>query len=221
MVALQQEDYETAAELLESAANYRYLAGDYLGEANSSNTLGDVYMALGRDNNAIGAYRVALRAGAEADARALQLRAIDGLLEIYFERQAWQTVLEYLNQRRELTLAATEPDVQTAVTLRWLGDYYSIQGDVTAAEQAYSRGLGLARLLENPALEAEFDQPYPGTLGCHHNKPLPVEQRLRCAIAWGLSRPIIQNLPLGEVRVRGVRGSHPLSTGAGVGESWQ
>lgn len=150
LVALQQEDYETAAELLESAANYRYLAGDYLGEANSSNTLGDVYMALGRDNNAIGAYRVALRAGAEADARALQLRAIDGLLEIYFERQAWQTVLEYLNQRRELTLAATEPDVQTAVTLRWLGDYYSIQGDVTAAEQAYSRGLGLARLLENP-----------------------------------------------------------------------
>jgi tetratricopeptide (TPR) repeat protein len=156
LVALQQEDYETAAELLEAATNYRYLAGDYLGEANSSNTLGDVYLALGRDNNAIGAYRLALRAGAEADARALQLRAIDGLLKIYFERQAWQTVLEYLNLRRELTLEAAEPDVQTAVTLRWLGDYYYIQGDMTAAEQAYSRGLGLARALENPSLEAEL-----------------------------------------------------------------
>jgi tetratricopeptide (TPR) repeat protein len=156
LVALQRQDYEAAAKLLETATNYRYLAGDYLGEANSSNTLGDVYIALGRNNNAIGAYRVALRAGAEAEDRARQLRARDGLLEIYFEQQAWQTVLEYLNLRRELTLAAAEPDVQTVVTLRWLGDYYYIQGDVSAAEQAYSRGLGLARALETPSLEAEL-----------------------------------------------------------------
>jgi tetratricopeptide (TPR) repeat protein len=156
LVALQRDNFETAAELLEAATNYRYLAGDYLGEANSSNTLGDVYMALGRDGNAIGAYRVALRAGAQAGDRALQLRALDGLLEIYFDRQEWVTVLEYLNRRSELTLESADPDLQTAVTLRWLGDYFYNQGNVADAEQAYSRGLGLARSLENPQLEAEL-----------------------------------------------------------------
>lgn len=156
LVALQREDFETAVDLLEAATNYRYLAGDYLGEANSSNTLGDVYVALGRDNNAIGAYRVALRAGAEAEDRALQLRALDGLLGIYFERQAWQIFAEYLDLRSDLTLEAAEPDLQSAVTLRWLGDYYYNQGDISTAEQAYARGLGLARALDNTALEAEL-----------------------------------------------------------------
>ena len=156
LVALQQEDFETAAELLEAATNYRYLAGDYLGEANSSNTLGDVYVALGRDSNAIGAYRVALRAGADAGDRALQLRALDGLLGIYFSRQEWKTVQDYLERRGNLTLGDVEPDVQTAVTLRWLGDYYSAQGDSATAEQSYSRGLGLARAFDNTALEAEL-----------------------------------------------------------------
>lgn len=156
LVALQKEDFDTAAELLEAATNYRYLARDYLGEANSSNTLGDVYVALGRDNNAIGAYRVALRTGVEADDRALQLRAIDGLLGIYFDREAWKTFLEYLQRRSQLTLGDTEPDVQSAVTLRWLGDYYLTQGDEVAAEQAFTRSLGLARAFDNIPLAAEL-----------------------------------------------------------------
>jgi tetratricopeptide (TPR) repeat protein len=156
LVALQRDDYETAAELLEAATNYRYLARDYLGEANSSNTLGDVYVALERNDNAIGAYRVALRAGAEAGDRALQLRALDGLLGIYFERQEWRTVLEYLDRRSGLTLEAPDPDSESVVTLRWVGDYYTAQGDMPLAEQAYTRGLGLARILDNPQLEAEL-----------------------------------------------------------------
>ena len=156
LVALQQEDLDTAAKLLEAATNYRYLAGDYLGEANSSNTLGDVYVALGRDNNAVGAYRVALRAGTEAGNRSLQLRALDGLLRIYFDREEWQTFLDYLQRRSQLTLDEPQPDVHSAVTLRWLGDYYVAQGNVAAAEQAYTGGLGLARTFENIPLEAEL-----------------------------------------------------------------
>lgn len=156
LVALEQENFDAAAKLLEAATNYRYLAGDYLGEANSSNTLGDVYLALGRDSNAIGAYRVALRAGADAEERALQLRAIDGLLGIYFDREEWTTVLDYLQRRSDLTLDGGNPDVQAAITLRWLGDYYYAQGDVATAEQFYSQGLGLARVLDSTFLEAEL-----------------------------------------------------------------
>ncbi len=156
LVALEQENFDAAAELLEAATNYRYLAGDYLGEANSSNTLGDVYLALGRDSNAIGAYRVALRAGADAGDQALQIRAIDGLLGIYFDREEWTTVQDYLQLRSNLTLGDGEPDMQTAITLRWLGDYYYAQGDVVTAEQLYSQGLGLARALDITFLEAEL-----------------------------------------------------------------
>jgi tetratricopeptide (TPR) repeat protein len=157
LVAVQVNDFDTAVEFLEAATNYRYLAGDYIGEANSSNTLGDVYVALGRDSNAIGAYRIALRAGADADDRALQLRALDGLLGIYFEREDWRAVRDYLNRRAALTL---EDDValdsQAAVTLRWLGDYSLAQGQAATAKGFYSQALGVARSFDNTPLETEL-----------------------------------------------------------------
>jgi tetratricopeptide (TPR) repeat protein len=156
LVATQKDDLNAAVELLEAATNYRYLARDYLGEANSSNSLGDVYVALGRQSNAVGAYRVALRSGVDAADRALQLRALDGLLRIYFDRSDWAAVQRYLNQRRDLTLGSIEPDLQTVVTLQWLGDYHYAQGDAQKAEELYGKALGLARVLDNSMLEAEL-----------------------------------------------------------------
>jgi tetratricopeptide (TPR) repeat protein len=156
LVAVQNGEMEIAAERLEAATNYRFLAGDYLGEAHSSNNLGDVYVALGRDSNAIGAYRVALRAGKDANDRGLQLRALDGLMGIYLERQEWDTVEDYLGQRIALTLNTEPADLQTAITFRWMGDYYLALGDIEAAADAYQQSLVIARSLENKPLEAEL-----------------------------------------------------------------
>jgi tetratricopeptide (TPR) repeat protein len=156
LVANQQGEFEMAVRLLEPAANYRLLAGDRLGEAHTSNHLGDVYLALGRDGNAIGAYRVALQSGAEAADQGVQLRALDGLLTIYFDREQWNTAKSFLDRRVALTLTASEPDRQTALTFRWLGDYYYAIGDREIAQEYYSRGLALSRSLGLKSMEAEF-----------------------------------------------------------------
>ncbi|MGF1570019.1 MAG: tetratricopeptide repeat protein [Nodosilinea sp.] len=156
LVATQRGDLEAAARWLEVATNYRFLAGDRLGEANSSNNLGDVYRALGRESNAIGAYRVALRTGREAQDRDLQLRALDGLLAIYLGQGDMATAADYLDHRMALTLDGPAPDPETTVTLRWLGDYYYQMGQLDSAQTAYAQGLGLARSLEHKPLEAEL-----------------------------------------------------------------
>lgn len=155
LVATQRGDLQRAVQLLEPAANYRLLAGDTLGEAHTSNNLGDVYLALGRESSAIGAYRVGLRLGTEAEDGAVQLRAIDGLMAIYFERDL-ATIKTLLDRRIALTLNTAVPDRQTALTLRWLGDYYYATGNLTSAQETYQRGLALARSLDLKSLEAEF-----------------------------------------------------------------
>jgi tetratricopeptide (TPR) repeat protein len=155
-LATQRGEYETAVRLLEAAANYRLLGGDPLGEAHTSNSLGDAYLALGRQTNAIGAYRVGLRAGREAGDEPLQLRALDGLLGIYLDREEWLQVKTYLDQRAALTLDTSPADRQTAITYRWMGDYYLGLGDLALAEQAFSQGLEIARSLTAKSLEAEF-----------------------------------------------------------------
>jgi tetratricopeptide (TPR) repeat protein len=155
-VATQRGDLEAAVRLLEAATNYRILASDYIGEAHSSNSLGDVYMALGRESNAIGAYRVGLRAGVEADDVPLQIRALDGLLGIYLEKSDLATVREYLDQRMALTLGTTPADLQTALTYRWLGDYYRQTDETELARQAFTQGLAISRNLQQKSLEAEF-----------------------------------------------------------------
>ncbi|WP_084173143.1 tetratricopeptide repeat protein [Phormidium tenue] len=155
-VATQRGDLDVAVQLLEAATNYRILASDYLGEAHSSNSLGDVYVALGRDSNAIGAYRVGLRAGVDAGDRTLQIRALDGLIGIYLERDDLVQAKTYLDRRAALTLATVPPDLQTALSYRALGDYYMLTGDETRAEQAFALGLQIARDLQQKSLEAEF-----------------------------------------------------------------
>lgn len=155
LVATQRGDLQRAVQLLEPAANYRLLAGDIVGEAHTSNNLGDVYVALGRESNAIGAYRVGLRLGTEAEDVAVQIRAIDGLMGIYFERDL-ATTKTLLDRRVALTLDTPTPDRQTALTLRWLGDYYYARGERNSAQEAYLRGLAVTRSLDLKSLEAEF-----------------------------------------------------------------
>jgi tetratricopeptide (TPR) repeat protein len=157
LVATRQGNLSAAISFLESAANYRLLAGDGVGEANTSNNLGDVYVALGRQGNAIGAYRVGLRLGAEAGDRATQLRALDGLLGIYLEREDFATMGTHLRQRLALTpLEGATADLQTANSLRWLGDFHYGQGNVEAAQRAYGQGLGVARRVGYKPLEGEL-----------------------------------------------------------------
>ena len=155
-VATQRGDLASAVRLLEAATNYRILASDYVGEAHSSNSLGDVYVALGRESNAIGAYRLGLRSGVEAGDRNLQIRALDGLLGIYLRRGDLTQVKAYLDQRSALTLGTIPPDRQTALTYRWRGDYYLQTGELALAEQSFGRGLQIARSLQVKSLEAEF-----------------------------------------------------------------
>ncbi|MBD1872269.1 tetratricopeptide repeat protein [Nodosilinea sp. FACHB-131] len=155
-VATQRGDLDVAVQLLEAATNYRILASDYVGEAHSSNSLGDVYVALGRDSNAIGAYRVGLRAGVDAGDRNLQIRALDGLIDIYLERDDLVQAKGYLDQRAALTLGTVPPDLQTALSYRSLGDYYLLVDDRARAEQAFALGLEIARDLQQKSLEAEF-----------------------------------------------------------------
>lgn len=156
LVALRREQWQQAVTLLEPAANYRLLGSDTLGEANTSNHLGEAYFALGRESNAIGAFRVGLRLGEEAGDRGTQLRAIDGLLTLYFGREDFDTARPFLDQRAALTFTADAPDLQTILTLRWLGDYYRATGATEEARTAYSRGLALSRSLVFKSLEGEF-----------------------------------------------------------------
>jgi len=148
LIALQQGDLATAAEHYEAATNYRLLAGDTVGEAHSSNSLGDVYRQLGRPNNAVGAYRVALRAGEDLGDTPIQLRAIDGLLGIYFEQTNLQALQDYLDRRAALTLDPPTASLESAQTYLLLGDYHRLLDDNEAALAAYGRGLTLARQID-------------------------------------------------------------------------
>ena len=147
-VAALQGNLIQAADYFEAATGARLEARDVLGQARSSNRLGDVYRALDRNSSAIGAYRVALRAGAEGNNRALQLDAINGLLGIYFEQDDLVNAQALLNRRIALTLSQQPADLETLTTLIWLGDYYQRTGDLATAQETYEQALGLARQLE-------------------------------------------------------------------------
>jgi uncharacterized protein HemY len=50
----------------------------------------------------------------------------------------------------------TPPNLQSALTYRWLGDYYQKAQEPELARQAYNQGLDIARELQQKSLEAEF-----------------------------------------------------------------
>lgn len=155
-IAVLKGDLAAAAQYYESATNLRFRAGDALGEADSSNALGDVYRALGRSRAAVGAYRVALTIGDELAVKPVQLRAIDGLLAIYIDQAAWSDVRTYLDRRTALTLAVAVPDAETLQTLIWLGEYHQRTGALPAATEAYLQALELARSLELRSQSADL-----------------------------------------------------------------
>lgn len=154
LVAAIQGQWQDARKYYETAARHRYIAADWVGEAHTSNGLGDVYLALDQESAAIGAYRLALRLARDANDVAVQLRAIDGLLPIYLERNELTTVRSLVDQRLALTLGAN--NAQTVFSLMYAGDYYQRSGDVSAARTLYSRALELAAALDMKQQQANL-----------------------------------------------------------------
>ncbi|NJL86119.1 MAG: tetratricopeptide repeat protein [Leptolyngbyaceae cyanobacterium SM1_1_3] len=146
-----------AAKLYESAANYRYQGNDLIGEANTLNSLGDVFLALEEDSSAVGAYRLALRSAREIGDRPLQLRALDGLFTIYLARGDRRDLTEVLDARVALTLdgslEGSSDRPQQLITYRQLGQYYEDLGRFITAQEYYTQALAIARSLEEKQQE--------------------------------------------------------------------
>ncbi|MFE4107860.1 tetratricopeptide repeat protein [Almyronema epifaneia] len=144
---------QEAAKLYESAANYRYQGNDLIGEANTLNSLGDVFLALEDYSGAVGAYRLALRSARELGDRPLQLRALDGLFTIYLARGDRRDLAEVLDARVALTLDGGSDRWQQLLTYRQLGEYYEDLGRFATAQQYYRQALDLARSLQEKQQE--------------------------------------------------------------------
>ncbi len=155
LLAAAREDYDTAIEYYELAGNYRVRAGNLVGRANTNNNLGNAYLAQGQPIKAIGAYRVALSYGQESNDVTSQLNAIDGLIDVYSERNDWSLVRSYLDERIALTLN-TDNDWGRLITFKRLGEFYEATGDLSLAQAQYERAYELARLLDQTNLEVEL-----------------------------------------------------------------
>jgi tetratricopeptide (TPR) repeat protein len=155
LVAAANGQTNDARKYYEVAANYRARARDYAGQANTDSNLGDVYFATGRIREAIGAYRLARSLAREIDDPYIQLRAIDGLIAIYRQRNEPRELMAYLNERIELTLR-TGDDWQRLITLKTLGEIYQDNGDLSAAYHAFEQALMLAQSMERKPIQAEL-----------------------------------------------------------------
>ncbi|MEM9150302.1 MAG: tetratricopeptide repeat protein [Cyanobacteria bacterium P01_F01_bin.3] len=120
LIAVAQGQLNDARKYYEVAVDYRVRARDYAGQSNTDSNLGDVYLASGQVREAIGAYRVALSVARDIDDAYLQLRAIDGLISIYRDRNEPIELSNYLNERIALT-QRTGDDWQRLVTLQTIG----------------------------------------------------------------------------------------------------
>lgn len=155
LISAAQGQLNDARKYYEVAANYRARARDYAGQANTDSNLGDVYLASGQIRQAIGAYRLSLSLARDINDPYIQLRAIDGLIEIYRQRDEPRELSAYLNDRIELTVA-TGDDWQRLVTLRTLGEIYEENGDLTAAYDSFYRAMTLAQALDRKQVQAEL-----------------------------------------------------------------
>ncbi|MEB3268161.1 MAG: tetratricopeptide repeat protein [Leptolyngbya sp.] len=154
LVAQLQGHLNDARKYYEAATGYRLRAGDLVGEANSSNNLGAVYYRLGEEGSALGAYLVARDAAQRSGDLANWLRALDGLIEIYRNREEVPQVQRFVEERVALTSTADTSPFQRLLTLTRLGEYYTLAGDRAAAIQAYEQALVVARQLEENSREA-------------------------------------------------------------------
>ncbi len=155
LIATARGQANDARKYYEVAANYRARARDYAGQANTDNNLGDVYRSAGRTSEAIGAYRLSLSLARDLSDAYIQLRALDGLIAIYRQRNEPQELTRYLGDRITLTLS-TGDDWQRLVTLRTIGEIYQDNGDFAAARDAFQRALSLAQTLERKTVQAEL-----------------------------------------------------------------
>lgn len=155
LIAAASGQVDAARDYYEMAADYRIRARDYAGQANTDSNLGDVYRAAGSIREAIGAYRLSLSVARSIDDPYIQLRALDGLIAIYRQRNEPSELTRYLNDRIALTIS-TGDDWQRLLTLRTLGDIYQGNGDMTAARDAFERALSLAESMERKQMQAEL-----------------------------------------------------------------
>ncbi|NER79847.1 MAG: tetratricopeptide repeat protein [Leptolyngbya sp. SIO1D8] len=153
LLARIQGDLAGAQDYYEAATNYRLRAGDLVGQAYSSNSLGRLYLELGEEGQALGAFLVARRAANEAGHIPTLLVALDGLIDIYRDRDDLTQTQQYLDERIALTEGAEANPAQQLGTLIQLGQYYEQLGDPRAAQEAYQQALVLAQQLEDVAKE--------------------------------------------------------------------
>lgn len=153
LVAAAQGKTNDARKYYEIAANYRARARDFAGQANTDSNLGDVYLAAGQIRKAIGAYRLSLSLARDIDEPYIQMRALDGLIAIYRQRNEPRELSRYLESRIALTIE-TGDDWQRLVTLRTLGELYEERGNLEQAYKAFSQAFSLAQQLERKTVQA-------------------------------------------------------------------
>ncbi|MGB3787068.1 MAG: tetratricopeptide repeat protein [Phormidesmis sp.] len=144
-----------AREYYETAANYRARARDYAGQANTDSNLGDIYLANGQTIRAIGAYRMSLILAKQVDDPYLQLRAIDGLIRAYRDRNEPHMLPEYLDSRIALTIR-TDDTWQRLMTLKTMAELKQEAGEWAAAQDLFGRALTLAMSLNRKQVQAEL-----------------------------------------------------------------
>ncbi len=155
LIAAANGQLNDARKYYEVAANYRARARDYAGQANTDSNLGDVYVAMGQLRQAVGAYRVSLSLAQDIDDPYLQLRAIDGLINVYRRLGVPGEVTRYLTDRIELA-AATGDDWQRLITLRTLGEISQENGDLIGAHEYFQRALQIATALDRKTVQADL-----------------------------------------------------------------
>ncbi|MEL6554689.1 MAG: tetratricopeptide repeat protein [Cyanobacteria bacterium J06621_11] len=155
LIAAAQGNINDARKYYEVAAGYRARARDYAGQANTDSNLGDVYLAGGQIIEAIGAYRLSLSLARQVDDPYLQLRALDGLIAIYRDRNEPTELSSYLNDRIALT-HRTGDDWQRLLTLQTLGEIHEQQGDLRLAHESFSLALSLAQSMDRKQVQAEL-----------------------------------------------------------------
>ena len=155
LISVAQGNINDARKYYEVAANYRARARDHAGQANTDSNLGDVYLSSGQIRKAIGAYRLSLSLARDINDPYIQMRALDGLIKIYRQRDEPRELSRYLESRIALTVE-TGDDWQRLVTLQTLGEIYEENGDLDSAYQAFSQAFAIAQQLERKTVQAEI-----------------------------------------------------------------
>lgn len=154
LVAQIQGNLDDALKYYERATVFRGQARDLAGVANSSNNLAALYARTGDNQAALGTYLVARDTAQRSGDVLNHLRALDGLIALYLDRNELLQVEAFLGER--LALTATEAATPYQQMLSWIrtGEYHQQRQDAVAAIAAYGAALALARDLGDKPQEA-------------------------------------------------------------------